>query len=81
MKRTVSGTVQQQIFDALVAHPNGLTYDEIAQALQLPKSSIHTAVSALRKAHLCPVETCRQPSRYRIPQGTPRPSDGRGRKP
>ena len=76
--RTTNGTAQQRVFDAITQNAAGATHDQIVALTGLPTQSVRNALYALRR-HV-PIETCTPRTLYRVPPGTPRPQDGRGRK-
>lgn len=77
-KRTTSGTLQQQVFDAIATDTEGASHESLERALGFTRAQIHTALMELRRKGR--IEPCRQPTLFRIPLGTQRPIDGRGRK-
>ena len=76
--RSTAGTIQQRVFDAIVAADGRATLDSIVSSIGLARRSVLTAMSELRK-HV-PLRAGRGPCEYSVERGTPRPRDMRGRR-
>ena len=77
-KRSPAGTIQQRVFDAIVAAEGRATLDSIVVSTGIARRSVRTALAELRK-HV-PVHAGRGPLEYSVERGTPRPQDLRGRR-